>query len=300
MANTRTTRSLVFDPSVAASLFSSSVFREMARSGYSRAFANIAREAGVDTAFSPDSSVRLVFDSVFHQLSKYHRTEYIYKSAIAKKILLGRHSLNTAVMMTEFRVASNKADVVILNGTSTAYEIKSDFDKLDRLSAQVDSYLAVFARVCVITADTHVDAILKLVPSETGILRLTRRGSISTLREPVENPNRIIPSSALDVLQIHEAKKVLQKIGHSIPKVPNTKMYIALRDKFDALESSQVHSAMIEVLRSTRRHHDMAAFMACLPASMQVLSLANPIKRSERENLIRAINSPLFDALQWS
>lgn len=48
-------------------------------------------------------------------------------NVIANKILLGKHSLNTSHMLSEFRVGYNKADVVIINGTSSVYEIKSEY-----------------------------------------------------------------------------------------------------------------------------------------------------------------------------
>ncbi|PKG80047.1 hypothetical protein CXF80_18020 [Shewanella sp. Actino-trap-3] len=76
-------------------------------------------------------------------LDKHYRYEYFYKNTIANNRLLGRHSLRTAAMITEFRVGRNIADCVIFNGSSTCYEIKTEFDSLSRLDAQLDSYLQI-------------------------------------------------------------------------------------------------------------------------------------------------------------
>ena len=97
-------------------------------------FARLANELLALEYIDSNSPIRDLFDSIFDRLtSKDYRHEFIYKSVIAHKILLGRHSLNTAVLLNEFRVGDCKADVVVINGTSNVYEIKSERDSLCRL-----------------------------------------------------------------------------------------------------------------------------------------------------------------------
>src|SRR5699024_2853297 len=124
------------------------------------------------------------FDVVFNSLCISDiRNEYIYKSALAHDRLLGVHSLNTATMLNEFRVGGSKADVVILNGTSTVYEIKSDRYSLDRLASQLSNYQKVFYHTNVITSEKQVASVLAAVPEYIGVLCLTKRYQISYVRE---------------------------------------------------------------------------------------------------------------------
>jgi len=82
-----------------------------------------------------------LFERAFSLLEREgYRHEYVYKAALTQKIFLGRHSLQTASMLSEFRVGQCKADLVILNGTSTVYEVKSERDSLDRLERQVAAW----------------------------------------------------------------------------------------------------------------------------------------------------------------
>ncbi len=100
-------------------LFSSGVIREMARKGKSSLFARLVDEARLLENCSFDRVFHL-FDSAFNVLrQKAHRHEYVYKAALTHKILLGTHNLQTASMLTEFRVGECKADLAILNGTAT-------------------------------------------------------------------------------------------------------------------------------------------------------------------------------------
>src|SRR5258708_1033220 len=109
-------------------LFSSSFVREMARNGKSPLFPPLASQSCLRN-FLPYGLVCNFFESAFKLLRREgYRDEYIYKAALTHKVLLGTHSLQTASMLNEFRVGECKADLVILNGTSTAYEVKSERD----------------------------------------------------------------------------------------------------------------------------------------------------------------------------
>lgn len=75
-------------------------------------------------------------------------------------------------MLNEFRAGSCKADLVILNGTATAYEIKSERDSLARLSNQVLNYRRVFASVNVMVRGIHVESVRHVVPVDVGVVPL--------------------------------------------------------------------------------------------------------------------------------
>ena len=92
-----------------------------------------------------------VLDSLYSEFKKNYKCEYVYKNTIVNKILLGRHSLNTSTLISELNVGKSKADIVIFNGTSTVYEIKTELDSLNRLEAQLEDYLKCFDKIYVIT-----------------------------------------------------------------------------------------------------------------------------------------------------
>src|SRR5579863_10163858 len=169
--------------------FSSSVIREMARTGKSPLLARLARQSQLLDSLPSSGRVYTLFETAFSLLKREgYRHEYIYKAALMHKILLGKHSLQTASMINEFRVGDCKADVAILNGTAAVYEIKSERDSLTRLERQIAAYATVFAKVYVIAAETHIRAVANTVPDFVGILCLNSRHQISTLRYAVDQP----------------------------------------------------------------------------------------------------------------
>lgn len=282
-------------------LFSSAVFQEMARKGRSAGFARLAREAGVVPRCAENATVADAFEQAFAVLrTEGLRDEYIYRAALTHKILLGKHSLRTAAMLTEFRAGTSKADLVILNGTSTVYEIKSERDTLARLISQVDNYKRVFASVNVVVSEKHIDAVALVLPEDVGILCLSRRFRISTIRDAVDRPAGICPTTVFESLRSAEAAAILKALGLAVPAVPNTQRHASMRALFADLEPTTLHSALVRTLKRTRNLAPLGDLVYRLPPSLHAAALSVPVRRGDHERLVRTVATPLEVAMAWA
>jgi hypothetical protein len=281
-------------------IFSSMVVTELARKGRSPSFSTFARESGILETLHASHALRDVFEMAFAELRRAHRNEYVYKATIATKILLGRHNLNTAVMLTEFRVGNCKTDVVILNGTSTAYEIKSERDGLHRLVPQVSTYLSAFAEVNVLAADSHLDEVLRLSPHQVGVFRLSARGHLSCIREPIRDTTRLAPASIFDAVRMNEAALILQRLGITVPVAPNTLLHDKLRSIFLELEPSALHAAMVQTLQETRSQINLSQLLAEVPTSLHAAVLSTRLRRTDHMRLRLALGTSVREAAEWS
>lgn len=282
-------------------LFASSVLQELAAKGRSGQFSRLAKESSLADFLDKSASVRDVYEFAFKILKKdKFRNEYAYKAAITQKVLLGVHNLNSAAMLTEFRVGKCKADVAILNGTSTVYEIKSERDSLIRLESQVDEYRRFFARVNVVVGQNHLVAVQNLLPEDVGIMVLNQRFKISTIREAKDNADKIEPLVVFESIRINESVKILQLLGIDVPDVPNTQMYGALKRVFSTLGSRDVHNSMIAVLKSSRSLKPLSDLIAKTPSALHTAILTAPIRRMDHARLVNAIDTPITEALKWT
>ncbi|MCG8672222.1 MAG: sce7726 family protein [Pseudomonadales bacterium] len=283
-------------------LFSSKVVREFAKKGKSATFARLVGDSALLKVLGEDlKNVSEVFDSAFNLLKrKNYRHEYIYKAAIAHRILLGKHSLNTAVLLNEFRTGKNKADSVILNGTSSVYEIKSERDSLKRLDEQISSYRRVFATVNVIVAQKHLEDVVRSLPSDVGIFTLSDRYQISEFREAQNLPDRTCALHIFDSIQLQEARIVLERLGVEVPKVPNTKAYHTLKSLFSKLSSIDAHNGMVEVLKETRSKATSSDLINSLPISIQPAVLSVTVNSKDHSKLLSAMSTPVCEALKWN
>lgn len=283
-------------------LFSPTVFRDLAGKGRSPLFARLLYDADlllhdIDLNGSVSSAFEVAF-SILQQSGI--RNEYIFRSAITKNILLGKHSLKTASMLTEFRAGLCKADIVILNGTSTVYEIKSDRDSLNRLSNQISNYQKVFAKVYVIAGQSHVNEVTRNTSSEVGVMELLSRNRIRTIRKAIDRSDRICPSSIFESLRIEEARQILINAGTEIIDVPNIILRNTMRDCFRKMEPKYAHDQMVKVLRQTRNLAPLSNLIFQLPISLQAAGLSFQLHKADHQRLINTINTPLDVAITWA
>lgn len=282
-------------------LFSSSVFREMARKGRSPLFARLATQSGLFVTLSASDHVYSLFDAAFSLLEKEGcRDEYIYKAILTRRILMGKHSLQSASMLTEFRVGECKADLAILNGTATVYEVKSERDSLCRLEQQVTAYAKVFAQVYVVAGEKHIDAVIASVPRAVGVMKINCRQGISTLRAAADRPERTSPAAIFDSIRTLEARTILESQGVVIPAVPNTELHFVLRELFVRLPPRIAHQGMVRVLKQTRNLFPLSGLVRKLPHSLQAAALSVPLRKLDHMRLIAAVNTSLKDAMAWA
>ncbi|WP_259460495.1 sce7726 family protein [Paraburkholderia sp. BL23I1N1] len=130
-----------------ARMFTRPVFTDIARSGNWQVALGFLAEHGLLTA-AKGQPLASLFESAWLEIRRAYRNEFVYKTEIAGRIVFGRHSPNTASLHVELPVGRSIVDVAVFNGTSTAYEIKTEFDTPRRLTTQTSNYLAAFDRVC--------------------------------------------------------------------------------------------------------------------------------------------------------
>ena len=287
--------------SVLTRLFSATVFREMAKKGRSGLFRRLLDQTDLIERADPRATVGDAFDSAFEILKVAgHRDEYIYRAAISHKVLMGTHSLRTASMLNEFRAGSCKADLVILNGTATVYEIKSERDSLARLANQVENYKRVFAKVNVIASEGHIDGVLATVPDDVGVMCLSKRYQITTVRDAIDCPARICPVTVFESLRMAEGTAILRAMGVTVPQVSNTQRHAAMRDLFAALDPVALHVEMVRTLKRTRDLAPLGDLVDRLPESLQAAALSVSVRRADHPRLVEATATPLHAAMAWS
>ncbi|WP_019959569.1 sce7726 family protein [Woodsholea maritima] len=289
------------DISATARLFSAKVLQELSRYGGSPLLARLLRESGLAEQLLPTETLEKCFQIAFRALRrKAHRHEYIYKSAITNKVLLGTHSLQTASMITEFRVGDCKADVVILNGTGTVYEIKSERDTLTRLERQIGAYMNVFATVNVIVGENHTDHVLDMTPPEIGVMELSSKHRISTIRTGENKPERTRADTIFESINLHEAQIILRNLLIDVPEVPNTRLYDACRELFIQIPGSVAHTQMVSTLKHTRKLTALSELVNELPSCLYSAALTSKIRRQDHSRLISTMGLSISDALEWA
>jgi hypothetical protein len=233
-------------------------------------------------------SVKDVFQECYKALRSDYKFEYYIKNLIAEKILIGRYSLNTATLLNEFRVGSNKADCVVLNGISTCYEIKSEFDGLSRLSDQLSSYLKVFDKVNVVVSEAHVAKVQKLAPASVGILKLSRRDGFTEVRPAQQSVESVDVNMLMASLRRHEYLALVKKLYGAVPLAANTKIYDECQSMLEAVEPLKLRKAFCAILKATRKIDKR--YVEGLPRSLLVAGIEYRVSAGDKIKLLDNLN----------
>lgn len=244
-------------------------------------------------AVDSTTTVSAFLDTLYAQLVADYRCEYVYKNEIASKILLGRHSLNTAQLLTEVRVGQSKADVVVINGTSTAYEIKSEYDSMARLSGQLESYSRVFEYVNVVTAPSQMDQVMALAPQHVGVLVLTRRLTLSTVRAAGSNTVNMEHAALFDLLRKPEYLQVVaEHFGH-IPAVPNGRVHAACRERFGTMPLVEAHRLTMGALSRRFSGRNLRELTGGISPSLRAYACAISSDAGRLRGLEELLSTPM-------
>lgn len=210
------------------------------------------------------------FEFFYSLLVTKYRCEYVYKNTIATSLYLSeRHSLKDSLLTNEFRIGKSRADVAILNGTSTVYEVKSEYDSFDRLESQIADYRKVFDRIFVVTTDEKAQSVERKVDSPIGVMSLGYDGHLSVVREAQSNKANADPGNIFDCMRRAEFCSVVRDQFGYVPDVPNSQLYRESKNLFCKLTPTAAHDLMVQKVKIRERRRPFWDLINCAPASLK-------------------------------
>ena len=278
-------------------LFTPIVMDSLEQKGYSPYLSEVCANSGLLEKLDSSTTLGQFFDWVYHLLFKNYRNEYIYKNVLANKILLGKHSLNTSHMLTEFRAGKNKADVVILNGTTTVYEIKSQYDSFARLEKQIQSYFKIFDYINVITSPSHTKTLDTILPEKAGVLVLTDKNTITTIRKPKSNKENINPAILFDSLRKSEYMRIIKEYYGTIPDVPNTQIYRECKKLYCEIPSVYAHELTVNILKGRNNSKILKDFINKAPSSVSAYAISISGQEKKLQKIMALFDSKIDSLL---
>jgi hypothetical protein len=132
---------------------------------------------------------------------------------------LSRHRANSQTLIINelgLNHGKNRADIAVINGRLTGYEIKSDADSLRRLDEQISSYNEIFDRIYLISTKRHLFEVIEKLPDWWGIIIASegKLGAINFIlyRKTKKNPN-VDNHAVARLLWRPEAQDILNNQG---------------------------------------------------------------------------------------
>ncbi|MBV5279597.1 MAG: sce7726 family protein [Campylobacteraceae bacterium] len=279
-------------------LFTPSVLSEFFHNRQSSRLVNLFNEFNMLDRIYKNSTLKDFFEDAYEQLLKSYRNEYVFKNAIAQKILIGRHSIKSSSLFTEMRVETSKADVVIFNGTSHVYEIKTDLDNFERLESQIKNYKKVFEYVNVVSVESKINDIKSLVDDTVGIIVLTDKYTLKTVRKPQSGLHCLDKEVIFSLLRKNEYLTIIKKINGAVPAVANTKIYSACKDLFIQLPIEIIHKEVLKTLKERKNHKNLVDTIKDFPGSLKIAILEANLSPKQQVDFLELLNQKISSIFQ--
>jgi len=186
---------------------------------------------------------------IYKELSKNYCCEYIYKNTLVAK-LLKEYGTNQSIILNEFRVGSSVADIVMFNGTSKAFEIKTELDSNKRLNSQLSDYSKIFRESYIVTHESLADK-YAATTDVVGIIAMTSKNGklfLEEKRPAIENK-----SIDVDVLMCSirtgEYKNIVMASYGVLPAVSSFEMFNACKAMIKMINSEELHNLFLAEMK---------------------------------------------------
>jgi hypothetical protein len=267
-----------------ARAFTRPVFAELARTGNS----DVARELLQAPSRSKSrNSIPLgqAYEAGWTLLAEQYRNEYVYKNELAARLIFSRHSPRTAGFAVELNIGKSIVDVAVANGTSTAYEIKTEYDSCRRLNTQTADYLKAFDKVYVVTHPDYVERYAQELDSRVGLISLFPGSSLRPHREAISNAQNVDPRIIFRRLRRAEYLAAIRAIFGEQPDIPSGLIDAHCDKLFSTLSPVEAHKVFVKALKGRTTDKNTVDFISVLPPSLKALGFATPLSGRQRETL---------------
>ena len=267
--------------------FTRNTFKQVIDDGESPTYIAAIRRYVVD--FTEKTNEECISE-VYQYLRKKYQNEYYYKNTLLNKLLHGLHSPHTTAALTEVPIANSKADFILINGKAVVYEIKTALDNFDRLDGQIEDYYKAFSRVVVVIPEENYDDVQqKLKDSPVGICLLTKKGTLSIRKEPVEYRSMLSKPIMFKILRKYEYEQILLKYFNLLPDVSQFEYYRACKELFESLPIDVAYKMFVQTLKS-RTKIDIFEYSK-VPYELKFLVYFSDYKKSDYTELFRFLST---------
>ncbi len=276
-----------------ANMFSTTKFGKFVENGDASYIYGKLSKYGIDSSI-PVKTIGDYLKYAYSLLLNNYRNEYVYKNLIINKILLGKHSLNTTTILNEFKIGKSIADLVLLNGTSKVFEIKTELDSLNRCHSQMTDYKKVFENIFLVTHISLIEKYVNELDPHIGVIALTENNTLRTIRESIRYTEELDSETMFKCLRKGEYSNIIKSYFGEIPTTTAVKYFSECKELFTQIPVETLHSMMlIELKKRTIREREKFKSDEIVPPELKLLLWNLNYNSTDYEKLASRLNLSL-------
>lgn len=221
-------------------------------------------------------------------ISKHYRCEYVYKNELIKLLFKDYGTKNT-VYFSEFRVGNSIADMVMFNGESKAFEIKTEYDTPRRLDKQMEDYKRFFDKCYIVVPESRLEEYYKIVEFTTGIIKMSRNNGRIILKE-VRSANqnkRFDPEALMSCLRTDEYKNITLSLGFTLDGIAGYDLYRFCYNVISQADSNKLRELFLSEVKKRKNN---TALLRKYPMSIRQMMLSLNLSEDKANKLLKQLN----------
>lgn len=195
---------------------------------------------------------------VYEAMQLNYRNEYFYKNELLNDWLIKELGETNSKIFNEYKVGNSIADLVIFNGSSKAFEIKTELDTSKRLNSQLSDYLDLFNETYVVIPKVQIDNYLKLNP-EIGVIAFNTEVNNFELIRKANYQLNISASSIMGVLHTAEYKSIVKEYFGELPAMTSFTMYDKCFEIIKTIPCEKLNRLFIDKMKKRKIQNELSS-----------------------------------------
>jgi len=227
---------------------------------------------------------------VYSVLALNYQNEYIFKNEFLNEWLISEIGEDNSKVFSEFRVGNSVADLVMFNGCSKVFEIKTEFDSDFRLPLQLENYKKAFNQIYLIVPETKL-SLYEKYDSTIGLITFnsSNENSFEVNRSALNNPE-IDPQILMSILHTNEYKSIVKKHFGYLPEMTSFNQFKICSELICEIPKIELNKLFITQIK---KRGDKEALSSRYYREFNQLFLALKMNRTNKKKMIDILKTPL-------
>jgi hypothetical protein len=227
---------------------------------------------------------------VYSVLENQYQNEYILKNSFLNYWLIKELGESNSELYSEFRIGSAIADLVMFNGISRAFEIKTELDSDKRLNSQLDQYRKIFNEIFLIVPASKLEE-YETYDSSIGIIcfDILSPKRFQIIRSAARNTH-IDAEALMHIFHTSEYKEIVTHHYGQLPEVTSFNQFEVCKDLIAQIPQNELNQLFINKMKSRAGNYGLSARYYM---EFNQLSLALRMNMKNRKQLFSILKAPL-------
>ncbi len=227
---------------------------------------------------------------IYSVLADNYQNEYIFKNEFLNEWLIKELGETNSQIFSEFRVGNSIADIVMFNGCSKIFEIKTELDSDARLTLQLENYKKAFNQIFLIIPKSKLNIYEKQEDSIGLIIYDAKNeNTFSLYRNAITNFD-IEPSTIMTILHSNEYRTIVRKHYGYLPEMTSFNQFKICSELIFVIPKIKLNKLFMDEIK---RRSTSNALSARYYKEFNQLFLALRMNRDTKNKMIETLKTTI-------